>query len=224
MKKIITLLVIVVSLNSNLLQAQKIACGNAHSLVVCKDSTVWAWGSNEYGQLGNGTLDSSAVPVQVQSLKGVVAVFAGGYGSFALKANGELWVWGYNSGFNLFTGDSSNVPTVINTPRLVDITNVKNIFNLGTLGGMLSVAFTYVITNDSAAWAAGYTNKSLFGTNDDGFFSKPKKDTLFSDYVSIGGGSDSKLALRGDGTVWAWGDNTEGSLGLGAQAGSSNFD
>jgi alpha-tubulin suppressor-like RCC1 family protein len=78
MKKIITYLVIVVTLNSNLLQAQKIACGNEHNLVVCKDSTVWAWGSNEFGQLGNGTLEPSSIPVQVQGLSGVVAVFAGG--------------------------------------------------------------------------------------------------------------------------------------------------
>jgi alpha-tubulin suppressor-like RCC1 family protein len=73
------------------------------------------------------------------------------------------------------------------------------------------------------AWAAGYTNKSLFGANDDGYFLNPKKDTLFTDYVSIGGGPESKLALRGDGTVWAWGDHSVGSLGLGAQAGNSNF-
>jgi alpha-tubulin suppressor-like RCC1 family protein len=151
MKKIITLLVIVVSLNSNNILAQKIAVGSAHSLVVCKDSTVWAWGSNEFGQLGNGTLESSTVPVKVQGLSGVVAVFAGGYGSFALRENGELWVWGNNNDRNLFTGDSFNIPLVINTPMLVSLTNVKKVFNHGTLGGMLSVTFSYAITNDSSS-------------------------------------------------------------------------
>ena len=124
MKKIITLLVIVVSLNSNLLQAQKIACGNAHSLVVCKDSTVWAWGSNEYGQLGNGTLESSTVPVQVQGLSGVVAVFAGGLSSFAIKANGELWGWGSNQHYELFLVPSQ--PTKKTQPLLIPLQNIES--------------------------------------------------------------------------------------------------
>jgi len=221
MKKIITLLVIVVYFSSFKLQAQKIACGNAHSLVVCKDSTVWAWGSNEYGQLGNGTLESSTVPVQVQGLSGVVAVFAGGVSSFAIKANGELWGWGSNDYYELFMGPFQ--PFYYTTPTKIPIENVTSVTTHFVSAGMGSNSFSYAITADSSLWGTGRTQSSLFGVNDSGFSIFPKKDTLFSDYVSIGGGPDSKLALRGDGTVWAWGDNTEGSLGLGAQAGSSNF-
>jgi alpha-tubulin suppressor-like RCC1 family protein len=221
MKKIITLLVIVVSINSNLLQAQKIACGNEHSLVVCKDSTVWAWGSNEYGQLGNGTLDSSAVPVQVQGLSGVVAVFAGGFSSFALKANGELWGWGSNNYYELFMGRFH--PVYKTQPVIISINNTKFIVTQSDIAGINSSGFSYAITEDSSLWAAGYNSGSLFGNNSLVIKDTSEKDTLFSDYLSIGGGKETKLALRGDGTVWVWGDNSVGSLGLGAMAGNSNF-
>src|ERR1043165_9249300 len=76
--------------------AQKFAGGVYHSLAVCSDSTVRAWGDNFFGELGNGTNNESNVPVQVSSLTSVTAISAGSAYSLALKNDGTIWTWGNN--------------------------------------------------------------------------------------------------------------------------------
>src|SRR5229473_2963970 len=81
----------------NLRGAIAVAGGDHHSLAVKNDGTVWAWGSNHYGELGNGSIQLvSAVPVQVQNLSGVTAVAAGDAYGLALKNDGTVWAWGLN--------------------------------------------------------------------------------------------------------------------------------
>ncbi|WP_093525671.1 hypothetical protein [Stigmatella erecta] len=74
-----------------------IAAGGAHSLAVLSDGTVWAWGNNSNGQLGDGTLLDRTVPVQVQGLNDGVDVAAGASHSLAMYPNGTLWGWGLNA-------------------------------------------------------------------------------------------------------------------------------
>jgi alpha-tubulin suppressor-like RCC1 family protein len=71
-----------------------IAEGETHALALLKNGTVWAWGNNHAGQLGNGTNTDSSVPVQVSGLTGVTAISAGRDGNLALLANGKLMAWG----------------------------------------------------------------------------------------------------------------------------------
>lgn len=72
-----------------------ISSGMYHVLALKKDGTVWAWGRNSSGQLGNGTTASSVrTPVQVKGLDNVVAIMAGKSHSMAIKADGSVWVWG----------------------------------------------------------------------------------------------------------------------------------
>jgi alpha-tubulin suppressor-like RCC1 family protein len=73
-----------------------ISAGYSHSLAVKSDGTVWSWGYNSYGQLGNGTTTQRASPVRVQGLTGIVAVSAGGQHSLALASDGTIWAWGWN--------------------------------------------------------------------------------------------------------------------------------
>src|SRR5205823_208038 len=85
-----------------------IAAGGLHSLALKSDGTVWAWGYNAYGALGNGTAISSSTPVQVSGLSGVTAL-AGGYGhSLALKSDGTVRAWGYNYYGELGNGTAFN--------------------------------------------------------------------------------------------------------------------
>ena len=83
----------------------RIAAGQEHSLSVRPDGTVWATGSNLYGQLGDGTNTDRASFVQVQGLTHVVAVAAGLSHSLALRADGTVWAWGSNISGQL--GDDS---------------------------------------------------------------------------------------------------------------------
>src|SRR5208283_1041006 len=69
--------------------------------------TAWTWGYNNYGELGNGSTTSSATPVQVSGISGVVAV-AGGWGhSLALKSDGTVWAWGFNGDGELGDGSTN---------------------------------------------------------------------------------------------------------------------
>ena len=73
-----------------------IAAGYDHAVVMKTDGTVWAWGNNSNGQLGNGTTTLSATPVQVSGMSGVAAIAAGQQDTVALKTDGTVWAWGYN--------------------------------------------------------------------------------------------------------------------------------
>lgn len=82
-----------------------IAAGERHSLALRSDGTVWSWGSNQRGELGNGTTgDPVARPAQVPGLTGVVAIAAGGFHSVALRSDGTVWTWGLNENGQLGSG------------------------------------------------------------------------------------------------------------------------
>ncbi|MCX7861447.1 MAG: hypothetical protein N2449_00430, partial [Bacteroidales bacterium] len=139
---VIVLLVALISLSTN---AQRIAAGGWHSVVVCNDSTVKAFGENETGQLGNGANTDSNVPVSVIGLTGVVAVSAGGdqleAHSMALKSDGTVWAWGSN-----IYGQLGNATTTsTNTP--VQSLILNNIVAISA-GGWHSVA----LKNDGTVW------------------------------------------------------------------------
>ncbi len=86
-----------------------------HSLALKNDGTVWAWGSDIYGQLGDGGNSTQPVPVQVSSLTNVIAITAGQTSSYALKNDGTVWSWGGNSSGQLGdnSGSNQNVPVQV---------------------------------------------------------------------------------------------------------------
>lgn len=93
-----------------------VATGAHHSLALKVDGTVWAWGANDRGQLGNGTYsDRCDAPTQVVGLSGVRAIAAGEYHSLAVKDDGTVWGWGANAGNYLGTGTYSAIipPTMV---------------------------------------------------------------------------------------------------------------
>ena len=71
------------------------------------DGTVWTWGNNWYGQLGDGTTTKNAIPVQVKNLADITAISAGGWHSIALKSDSTVWGWGYNYWGELGNGTPS---------------------------------------------------------------------------------------------------------------------
>jgi alpha-tubulin suppressor-like RCC1 family protein len=87
-----------------------VAAGGLHSMALRDDGTVWTWGSNLYGALGDGTEQDAALPVQVLGLSGAVAIAGGAYYSFAVRDDGTLWAWGHNNVGQLGNHESSRVP------------------------------------------------------------------------------------------------------------------
>jgi len=81
---------------TSLATTPKISAGNFHTMALKSDGTVWAWGYNSYGQLGDGTTTNRSTPVQVSSLSNVTAIAGGNSHSLALKSDGTVLAWGGN--------------------------------------------------------------------------------------------------------------------------------
>jgi len=193
----------------------QISNSDAHSLALKTDGTIWAWGLNYYGELGNGGFGSwaaNATPIQVKGLDGVgyltnvVKISAGAYHSLALKTDGTLWAWGSNSNGQLGNGTTTSTSTPIQI-----ITNVVEI----SAGAFYSLA----LKTDGTLWAWGSNNFGQLGDNTTSDRNVPVqvKDVGGVDYLNnvsqISAGSSHSLALKTDGTVWAWGYNGGGALG-----------
>ncbi|MDZ7817030.1 MAG: RCC1 repeat- and reductase domain-containing protein [Planctomycetota bacterium] len=192
-----------------------IAAGQYHSLALSSDGTVWAWGYNNDGQLGDGTNDTSNVPVQV-SLSGcmdtVVAIAAGGDHSLALCEDGEVWTWGWNPFGQL--GDNStasrNTPTSVHQP--VGMNDV-----IGIASGY---GHSMAICSDSSLWTWGWNFRGQLGNGSTTESLVPVEITIPSNEpIMLAGGNQHTLALTDNNTVWAWGDDVKyGQLGTTASS------
>ncbi|MCX6874729.1 MAG: immunoglobulin domain-containing protein [Verrucomicrobia bacterium] len=196
-----------------------IGAGDSHSLALCADGTVAAWGSNDVGQLGNDSAANSSVPVAITtsgSLAGrkVVSIAAGNRHNLALCADGTLAAWGYNNNGQLGNGNtgSSRVPVAITTSGILSTKAVVGI----SAGWSHSLALCS--DNTVAAW--GWNLFGQLGNNSRTNSSIPvaaNNSAILSGktIAAIAAGDDYSLALCTDGTASAWGNNSSWQLGNG---------
>jgi alpha-tubulin suppressor-like RCC1 family protein len=94
---------------------------NGQTIAILSDGSVWAWGNNKKGQLGDGSRASSSVPVRVDVPSGVtyVKVNSGGYSCYAIDSSGRLWAWGGNQNGQLGIGAGGALS--VSTPTHVDL-------------------------------------------------------------------------------------------------------
>jgi len=186
-----------------------ISGGGFHSLALKNDSTVWAWGDNFYGELGEGDTLDKYTPVQVGGITDITAISAGWYHSLALKNDSTVWAWGTNWDGQL--GDSTNVGRY--TP-----VQVRGFGNVGYLTGITAIAtegwHSLALKKDSTIWAWGWNHYGQLGNNT-GIDSTPVKVGFLNKITAIAVGNAHSLALKNDSTVWAWGFNGAGELGDG---------
>jgi alpha-tubulin suppressor-like RCC1 family protein len=186
------------------------AVGGYHSLGLRADGTVWAWGANLVGGLGNGSTIDAHSPVQVPALSEMVAVAAGGYYSLSLRSDGTVWAWGTNSNGQLGNGNT----TEQHTP--VQVQNLSNVVAIAA-GEFHSLA----LRSDGTVWAWGYNGDGQLGNGTTTDAHRPVQVSGLSPVVAIAAGLEHSLALLSDGTVWAWGSNSSGQLGNGLTTNSS---
>jgi len=193
--------------------AAAVTSGYYHSCALSHLGTVACWGSNQYGELGDGTAshgttcesaDCSRLPVQVAGLTGVLMITAAGQFTCALRDNGSVWCWGSNDSGQLGNGSTSasNVPQMVS--GLTDVAQVS--------AG--SGNFVCVVRGDGGVWCWGENGEGQLG---DGTtidrLTPVRVGTLLATSVSCG--SNHVCARLADHSTWCWGANTTGQLGDG---------
>jgi len=179
-----------------------LAGGEYHSLAVRADGTVWAWGYNTSGQLGNNSTTSSSVPVAVSGLSGASAVSAGAFHSLALKSDGTVWAWGQNVHGQLGNNTTTNSSVPVQVTGLTGVVSVAG-------GAIHSVA----LKSDGTVWTWGGNAQGQLGINSTTDSLVPVQVPGLSGVVAIASGANHSVALKSDGTVWTWGYNNHGQLG-----------
>jgi alpha-tubulin suppressor-like RCC1 family protein len=129
-----------------------IAVGNDYSMVLGSDGTLWDWGLNQWGQLGNGTTTSVNKPVEAQGLEsGITQISAGDSHSLALRSDGSVEAWGYNGAGQL--GDGTSAFAVAN-PAPVQVVGLANVTQISA-GSSFSLAIHQIPFGFRATGATG---------------------------------------------------------------------
>ncbi|MDT4953778.1 MAG: hypothetical protein QOJ02_1916 [Acidobacteriota bacterium] len=195
---------------SNLFSVRNIAAGGNHNVALKNDGTVWTWGDNRAGQLGDGTnVPSRNTPVQVRGLTNVIDIAAGEGHTLALKSDSTIWAWGSNSAGQLGIGSSDDNPHPVPVQVGTVVPGITRIM----AGGDCSFAIVY--GGATWAWGANSYGKLGDGTSDT-MRTSPTLVAGTTNIRAISARSNHVIALRNDNSIWTWGINDFGQLGLGA--------
>jgi alpha-tubulin suppressor-like RCC1 family protein len=171
---------------SSLTGIAAIAAGADYSLALAKDGTVWACGSNYGGQLGDGTFTASYTPVQVYGPSNITAIAAGESYALALQNDGTVWQWGLwpDSAFPYLVAGLNNVAAIAT-----------------------GYDHCLALKNDGTVWAWGCNDSGQLGDGEECYENSntPVQAIGLTNIVAISAGQSQSLALKNDGTVWAWG-------------------
>jgi len=183
-----------------------LASGGEHNLVLREDGTLWAWGGNSFGQLGNGTFIDSERPIYIMS--NIEYIAAGMYFSVAIDNENNLWAWGHNFWGQLGNGDTSrrthNIP-------------VKTVENITSIATGYAHVLALNIDNELLVW--GYNANGQLGLGEERRYIvyEPVPLTLMQNVEYISAGHEHSLAITLGGQLYAWGVNSAGQLGDGTQ-------
>jgi alpha-tubulin suppressor-like RCC1 family protein len=216
----------------------QIAAGFTTGYALRADGTVWAWGSNG-GALGNGAFGTgcdtvpvgpgcrAVTPAKVPGLTGVVSIAASYNAAFAVKSDGTVWTWGWNAEAELGIGTAGGPVCYqdVSAPNCAGLSPVQ----IPGLTGVAKVvsgssSTTYALKTDGTVLSWGWNAGGELGngtaggecadpgqTNCVGF--TPAAVSGLSGVTAVVAGLHHALAVKSDGTVWSWGDNTHGQVG-----------
>ena len=193
---------------------------SSHSLAVKTDGTLWSWGHNTHGQLGLGDVTLRSSPVQVGALTTWSSVVAALGSSFAVKTDGTLWSWGRNNSGGLGLGDATNRSSPVQVGALttwsskIDASGIFGPYGVGP-----GTVHVLAVKTDGTLWSWGASSQGQLGLGDVTARSSPVQVGALTTWNECACGMVNfygrgfSSAIKTDGTLWTWGDNT--ALGLG---------
>jgi len=218
-----------------------ISTGYGTSFAIQYDGTLWAWGRNAEGQLGDGTTINRYTPVKV--MDEVIAVSAGYRHTTAIRTDGSLWAWGWNEYgqlgegttiarhtpikvlddvISVASGDSNTVAIRADgslwswgrsffEERDIDLYPVRVMENVTAVA--TGEAITMVIKADGSLWGWGNNSRGMIGNGTTSPSWIIVSDKIMDDVISVSIGFMHVAAIRADGSLWTWGRNHAGQLG-----------
>ena len=189
---------------------EKVAAGSAHSCARLTNGSVWCWGENSAGQLGDGTTTRRLTPVKVEGIATATAIAAGSNHSCAVVNTETVSCWGLNGNGQLGNGVTLTSASPLAVLRLTTATNVAagSDHNCARL-------------TDKTVWCWGNNSSGQLGNGTTTSSSSPVKVSDLKAADAVAAGSSHSCALLTDKTVRCWGDNSLGQLGDGMTTSSS---
>jgi alpha-tubulin suppressor-like RCC1 family protein len=188
--------------------SQAISAGNCHSVALATDGTVWEWGTEGFSLCVG---PPRTRPVRIVGLANIVAIAAGSYHTLAVQSDGTVWAWGYNVNGQLGIGNTSSSSSPVRVALPSPIRSVAG-------GSYHSLA----LARDGTVWGWGENSSGQVGDGSTILATLPVRVVDLTDIVAISAGTDlisgHSLALKADGSTWAWGSNVYGQLGDGTLA------
>jgi alpha-tubulin suppressor-like RCC1 family protein len=185
----------------------QIAAGWLSGYAIKLNGSLWSWGNNVFGQLGLGDTRHRRLPTRVGRSTGWATIAAGEH-CLAVKRDGSLWSWGSNDTGQLGLDSGNN--GLRTRPRRVAGADWKAVG--------VGVEFSVALKRNGSLWTWGNNNLGALGqgnSKEELRYWRPTRVGKSSDWKAIAVGYDWVLALKRDGSLWAWGGNDLGQLGLG---------
>jgi len=203
MKQLLLFITLIVTLHVNAQCWEEVSTGYYHFVAVKTDGTLWAWGSNEFGQLGNGSGINSTEPIQVNADTNWVHAQAGVGHTVAIKADGTMWAWGSNEAGQIgAASNSSIIPLPLQVGTDAD-------WNMVSCAGYTTMA----IKNNGTLWAWGSNSFGQLGDNTFINRNAPLQIGTATNWKVVASSLYHNSAIKTNGTLWTWGNNVNGQLG-----------
>jgi alpha-tubulin suppressor-like RCC1 family protein len=186
------------------LQETVMALGDSHSLFIDPSGSLFVWGDNAYGELGDGT-NTQQLSRKNLSFTNNTQVAAGKQFSLLLQSDGSIWTWGRDDVGQLGNGQTTTSTTTYRTRAKM---GTANDWRFVAAGSTHALAIKY----DGSLWGWGDNSKGQLGITGNPIKS-PTRIGSRNDWVQVAGGTSFTVALAADGTIWTTGDNTNNQLG-----------
>lgn len=191
---------------------KQVSAGSYNGAAIKTDGTLWGWGDNQSGQVGNNVIDTDySSPVQVGALTNWKQLASSVYNTFATKTDGTLWAWGDNMRYQLGIGSTDTFLKATVPIQVGTLTNWR----------LVSCGYRNVaaIKTDGTLWTWGMNqygqigNSTYWNVNSSIAYSSPNQVGALTDWRNVGIGYQFMAGIKTNGTIWSWGYNNNGALG-----------